>query len=36
HQAFLTEEALTSISETTLKNINQLDRGENCPNQLNA
>ncbi|VTR59507.1 D-lactate dehydrogenase [Serratia fonticola] len=36
HQAFLTEEALTSISQTTLKNIEQLARGEACPNQLNA
>ncbi|EPG8399880.1 2-hydroxyacid dehydrogenase [Serratia marcescens] len=36
HQAFLTEEALTSISQTTLQNISQLDRGEACPNQLNA
>ncbi|HGM5489453.1 TPA: 2-hydroxyacid dehydrogenase [Serratia fonticola] len=36
HQAFLTEEALTSISQTTLKNIEQLSQGEACPNQLNA
>ena len=36
HQAFLTEEALTSISQTTLQNISLLDRGEACPNQLNA
>lgn len=36
HQAFLTEEALTSISQTTLQNISQLDRGEACLNQLNA
>lgn len=32
HQAFLTEEALTSISVTTLQNIAQLDKGEPCPN----
>ncbi|MDR0218184.1 MAG: 2-hydroxyacid dehydrogenase [Enterobacteriaceae bacterium] len=32
HQAFLTEEALTSISETTLQNIHQLTSGEPCPN----
>ncbi|MBS9437226.1 2-hydroxyacid dehydrogenase [Photorhabdus noenieputensis] len=32
HQAFLTEEALTSISEITLGNIQQLFNGENCPN----
>ena len=30
HQAFLTEEALTNIAETTLSNITQ---GENCPNR---
>lgn len=35
HQAFLTEEALTSIGQTTLKNIEQLSRGEPCPNLLN-
>ncbi|MGJ0579157.1 2-hydroxyacid dehydrogenase [Xenorhabdus bovienii] len=32
HQAFLTEEALTSISETTLQNIQQLTSGKPCPN----
>ncbi len=32
HQAFLTEEALTSISVTTLQNIAQLDKDEPCPN----
>lgn len=32
HQAFLTDEALTSISETTLRNIYQLAHGEACPN----
>lgn len=36
HQAFMTEEALTSISQTTLQNVNQLDRGERCLNQLNT
>ncbi|MGL6019105.1 MAG: 2-hydroxyacid dehydrogenase [Gibbsiella quercinecans] len=35
HQAFLTEEALTSIGQTTLKNIEQLSHGEPCPNLLN-
>ncbi|TDB52883.1 2-hydroxyacid dehydrogenase [Photorhabdus luminescens] len=35
HQAFLTEEALTSISEITLRNIQQLLNGENCPNIVN-
>lgn len=34
HQAFLTEEALLSISQTTLSNIKQLAHGESCPNQL--
>ncbi|CQJ46892.1 D-lactate dehydrogenase [Yersinia rohdei] len=32
HQAFLTEEALTSISQTTMQNISQLVKGEHCPN----
>jgi len=36
HQAFLTAEALTAISETTLNNLSQLDRGEECPNRLSA
>ncbi|MEK9497029.1 2-hydroxyacid dehydrogenase [Photorhabdus sp. P32] len=35
HQAFLTEEALTSISEITLRNIQQLLNGEHCPNIVN-
>lgn len=34
HQAFLTEEALTSIAETTLQNISQLELGERCPNLI--
>jgi D-lactate dehydrogenase len=34
HQAFLTAEALTSISRTTLQNLSQLAKGETCPNQL--
>ncbi|PKH26774.1 2-hydroxyacid dehydrogenase [Enterobacterales bacterium CwR94] len=32
HQAFLTAEALTSISETTLQNLQQLASGVQCPN----
>ncbi len=36
HQAFLTAEALTAISETTLENISQLNRGESCQNQVTA
>lgn len=36
HQAFLTEEALTSISETTLGNIRALTNGEHCDNLLTA
>lgn len=32
HQAFLTEEALLNISNTTLKNIKQVAAGEDCPN----
>jgi len=34
HQAFLTAEALTSISETTLENLRQLENGEPCVNQV--
>ncbi|BDH46074.1 lactate dehydrogenase [Salmonella enterica subsp. enterica serovar Choleraesuis] len=34
HQAFLTAEALTSISETTLHNLQQLEKGETTPNEL--
>ncbi|MDN0118201.1 2-hydroxyacid dehydrogenase [Yersinia frederiksenii] len=36
HQAFLTEEALTSISATTMQNIDQLFKGEHCPNIISA
>lgn len=36
HQAFLTEEALTSISATTMQNIAQLKNGEPCPNIISA
>ena len=34
HQAFLTAEALISISETTLGNLQQLENGEACPNEI--
>ena len=34
HQAFLTEEALENIAETTVKNIVQLFETHQCPNQL--
>ena len=34
HQAFLTAEALISISETTLGNLSQLEKGEASPNAL--
>jgi len=36
HQAFLTAEALTAISETTLSNLGQLERGEERPNLVKA
>lgn len=36
HQAFLTAEALTAISETTLSNLRQLERGEECLNLVKA
>lgn len=34
HQAFLTAEALISISETTLENLRQLENDGHCPNAL--
>ncbi|EEG83079.1 4-phosphoerythronate dehydrogenase [Proteus penneri ATCC 35198] len=36
HQAFLTEEALISISETTLHNIKEVASGNECVNQIKA
>ncbi|KGD81135.1 D-lactate dehydrogenase [Pantoea sp. PNA 14-12] len=36
HQAFLTAEALTAISETTLENLSRLHRCEDCPNRVTA
>ncbi|MGB9098757.1 2-hydroxyacid dehydrogenase [Erwinia sp.] len=36
HQAFLTAEALTSISETTLENLKMLSSNQPCPNELTA
>ena len=34
HQAFLTEEALSNIAETTVRNIAQLSETGTCPNEL--
>lgn len=34
HQAFLTEEALSNIAETTVNNIITCHKGEKCPNEL--
>lgn len=34
HQAFLTEEALSNIAETTVKNIIELTKNGKCPNEL--
>lgn len=34
HQAFLTEEALSNIAETTVKNIVQMKHEGSCPNEL--
>ena len=34
HQAFLTEEALSNIAETTVNNLLALERGEKCANEL--
>lgn len=36
HQAFLTAEALTAISETTLSNLKQLANGEACSNEVRS
>lgn len=36
HQAFLTAEALTAISETTLDNLQRIERGEKSENEVNA
>ncbi len=36
HQAFLTEEALSNIAETTVNNLILLVRGEKCENELFA
>ncbi|WP_437610880.1 2-hydroxyacid dehydrogenase [Erwinia sp. V71] len=36
HQAFLTAEALTSISATTLENLRLLAKGEPCANEITA
>lgn len=34
HQAFLTEEALNNIAQTTIQNLSQFDNGEICDNEL--
>jgi len=34
HQAFLTEEALSNIAETTVQNIADLFERQQCPNEL--
>ena len=34
HQAFLTEEALSNIAETTVKNIVDFTKNNQCPNEL--
>ena len=34
HQAFLTEEALSNIAETTTQNIKQMIENGQCPNEL--
>ncbi|EJD54538.1 D-lactate dehydrogenase [Auricularia subglabra TFB-10046 SS5] len=36
HQAFLTSEALHGIATTTLDNLEKLDKGEECPNEVKA
>jgi len=34
HQAFLTEEALRAIAETTLRNLTDVEEGRPCPNEV--
>ncbi len=34
HQAFLTEEALSNIAQTTVNNIAELEKNGQCPNEL--
>jgi D-lactate dehydrogenase len=34
HQAWLTEDALKNIAETTLANLTDLEQGRACPNQV--
>jgi lactate dehydrogenase-like 2-hydroxyacid dehydrogenase len=36
HQAFLTEEALEGIADTTIKNLEQFAKGDACPNEVTA
>ncbi len=36
HQAFLTEEALMTIAETTLSNVATIERGQECENAVSA
>lgn len=35
HQGFFTQEALRAIAETTLSNIDDMEKGRTCPNELN-
>ncbi|MEL6129766.1 MAG: NAD(P)-dependent oxidoreductase, partial [Cyanobacteria bacterium J06628_4] len=34
HQAFFTKEALSNIAETTLSNINDIEAGQGCDNEV--
>ncbi len=36
HQAFFTENALSNIADTTLSNIEDLEAGKSCPNQVSS
>ncbi len=36
HQAWLTEDALRQIAETTLRNLSDLEQGRPCPNEVQA
>ncbi|MEO1146511.1 MAG: 2-hydroxyacid dehydrogenase [Cyanobacteria bacterium J06638_22] len=36
HQAFFTQNALQAIAETTLQNIDDVEQGRDCPNEVKA
>ena len=36
HQAFFTREALAAIAETTLANLDDVEAGRPCPNEVSS